>query len=211
MWYVMHAEENAKLVGGFNRAITKEEYVAAVDNGDVHSLLNVIDVYEGDVFFVPPGCVHAIGKGVMLLEVQQSSDITYRIFDYNRRDDNGNLRELHTELAVDAMDFDCINNSKQKYQKKINGSANLVDCNYFTTNLLEINKPFERDFPEIDSFVIYICVDGGCRIEYEDSGESVNLAFGETVLVPAMIKNLRFFPESSTKLLEVYVKTEKNK
>ena len=211
MWYVMHAEDNAKLVAGLNRAITKEEYVKAVENGNLHSYLNILDVYQGDVFFVPPGCVHAIGKGVMLLEVQQSSDITYRIFDYNRRDDNGNMRELHTELAVDAMDFDCINQTKQKYQEKKNGSANLVDCQYFTTNILEIDRPLERDFPEIDSFIIYVCVEGECSVEYEDNGESVNLAYGETILVPAMIKNLRFFPESNTKLLEVYIKIDKNK
>ena len=210
MWYVMHAEENAKLVGGFNRAITKEEYVAAVDNGDVHSLLNVIDVYEGDVFFVPPGCVHAIGKGVMLLEVQQTSDITYRIFDYNRRDENGKLRELHTKEALDALDFDCVNNKKQEYHPKNNASANLVNCKYFTTNIFELDMPIERDFPEIDSFIIYICVEGGCDLEWDDNKDRVHIACGETVLVPAAIKNLRFFPEGSTKLLEVYIQTENN-
>ena len=210
MWYVVHAEDNAKLVAGFNRAISKEEYVATVDKGDVHSFLNFIDVYQGDVFFVPAGCVHAIGKGVMLLEVQQASDKTYRIFDYNRRDDNGNLRELHTELAVDAIDFDCINNTKQKYQPQNNASVNLVNCKYFTTNIFEFDMPEERDFPEIDSFIIYICVDGGCRIEYGEGNDSIDLVCGETVLVPAAIKNLRFFPEGSTKLIEVYIQTENN-
>lgn len=210
MWYVVHAEKDSSLIAGFNNKITKDEYVTAVENGSLHNKLNILDVKEGDVFFVPPGCVHAIGKGVLLLEVQQSSDITYRIFDYNRRDDDGNLRELHTELAVDALDFECVSNSKQKYTPKKNTEVNIIDCKYFTTNIFELDMPIERDYPEIDSFIIYICVEGGCRIEYGDKDESIDLVCGETVLIPAVIKNLRFFPKNSAKLLEVYIKIDNN-
>lgn len=210
MWYVIHAEDNSNLVAGFNRKISKEEYMTAVDNGSLHDMLNFLKVENDDAFFVPPGCVHAIGKGVLLVEVQQASDVTYRIYDYNRRDDDGNLRELQTDLALDAMDFECINNTKLKYQAKNNESTNIIDCKYFTTNIFKLDMPVERDFPEIDSFIIYICVEGGCNIEYDDNDDSIHIACGETVLVPAAIKNLRFFPEGNTKLLEVYIKTENN-
>lgn len=210
MWYVIHAEEDSKLVVGLNRKLSKEEYVSAVENGGLHDMLNILKVENGDVFFVPPGCVHAIGKGVLLLEVQQASDITYRIFDYNRLDDEGNPRELHTDLAVDAMDFECVNNTKQKYQAKNNESVNIIDCKHFTTNIFELDMPVERDFPEIDSFIIYICVEGECRIEYGDGNDSINLICGETVLVPAAIKNLRYYPKDKAKLMEVYIKIDKN-
>ena len=210
MWYVIHAEEGSQLVAGLNRKLSKEEYVEAVENGGLHNMLNILKVENGDVFFVPPGCVHAIGKGVLLCEVQQASDITYRIFDYNRLDDDGNPRELHTDLAADAMDFECVNNTKQEYTPKNNEPVNIIDCKYFTTNIFEFDMPEERDFPEIDSFIIYICVDGGCRIEYGEGNDSIDLVCGETVLVPAAIKNLRFFPEGSTKLIEVYIQTENN-
>ena len=205
MWYVIDAEHDATLVVGLNRQISKNEYITAVEKGHLHDMLNVVPVNNGDVFFVPPGCVHAIGKGVLLLEIQQSSDITYRIYDYNRRDDNGNLRELHTDLAVDAIDFNCCNISRQNYAIKNNSSEKVVHCKYFTTNIFALDMPVERDYPEIDSFIIYVCVEGGCRIEYGDGNDSVEIVAGETVLVPAVIKNLRFFPDGRAKLLETYV------
>ena len=141
MWYVIHAEEGSQLVAGLNRKLSKEEYVEAVENGGLHNMLNILKVENGDVFFVPPGCVHAIGKGVLLCEVQQASDITYRIFDYNRLDDDGNPRELHTDLAADAMDFECVNNTKQEYTPKNNEPVNIIDCKYFTTNIFEFDMP----------------------------------------------------------------------
>ena len=206
MWYVMDGDKDSELICGFNRELKKDEYIKAVDNHSIKDLLNYVGAKKGDVFFIPSGCVHAVGKGLLLMEIQQTSDVTYRIFDYNRKDENGNLRELHTDLAADALDFNYFNNKKIDYTPQKNAPVNVIDCKYFTTNVFALDIPVERDFPEIDSFIIYICVEGRCRIEYGDLGESVEITFGETVLVPAAIKNLRFYPDGNTRLIEAYIK-----
>jgi len=156
------------------------------------------------VFFIPAGRVHAIGKGILLAEIQQTSDITYRIYDYDRRDNQGNPRELHTDLALDAIDYEQLPEYKTKYSTKPNESVELVSCQYFTTNLLEVSRVIEKDFNKLDSFVIYICFDGELNIETEAGSESIKK--GETILLPASIENVILKPTTVlARLLEVYI------
>ena len=205
MWYVVHAEEGAELISGFNRNIDRDSYLIALENGKLENLLQFDPVKQGDVFFIPAGRVHAIGKGIVVAEIQQTSDVTYRIFDYNRVDDQGKPRELHTELALDAINFKHFPNGQTNYQLKLNEPVELAKCNYFTTNLLQLTTHFERDFSSIDSFVIYLCLEGGYTLQWES--ESVTVQKGETLLVPASIENFVLSPVNGeeTKLLEVYV------
>lgn len=211
MWYVLDAEPGAQLVNGFNKEMSKEEYLETVKNGKLMDILNFMPVKKGDVFFIPSGRVHAIGKGILLAEIQQNSDITYRIFDYNRVDSNGKSRELHNHQAVDAIDYKLYDNYRVKYNSEINKTVNAVDCKYFTTNIFRFNMPIEKDTPEIDSFIIYMCTDGKCRIEYDDDRNFVDLKKGETILVPAVIKNLCFYPLEETTLVQTYIKIDSEK
>jgi mannose-6-phosphate isomerase len=205
MWYVVQAEEGAELISGFNRTIDRDSYLIALENGKLENLLQFDPVKQGDVFFIPAGRVHAIGKGIVVAEIQQTSDVTYRIFDYNRVDDQGKPRELHTELALDAINFKHFPNGQTNYQLKLNEPVELAKCNYFTTNLLQLTTNLERDFSSIDSFVIYLCLKGGYTLQWES--ESVTVQKGETLLVPASIENFVLTPVNGeeTKLLEVYV------
>ena len=204
MWYVMQADPGSKLQSGFNQPVDQEKYLEKLKKVELTDILHFEEVTSGDVFFIPAGRVHAIGKGILLAEIQQTSDITYRIYDYDRRDDQGNLRELHTDLALDAIDYTLYPEYKTKYEPKLNESVELVSCKYFTTNVLELNQPVEKDYNKLDSFVIYICLDGKVQIKTESGSES--LQKGETILIPASIENVQLMPVSATvKLLEVYV------
>ncbi|MCQ2974990.1 MAG: class I mannose-6-phosphate isomerase [Bacteroidales bacterium] len=206
MWYVIHADKNSHLYNGFNKDIDQNEYANSIIDGSIINVLNNPIVKKGDVFFVPAGNVHSIGKGILLAEIQQSSDITYRIFDYNRTDNNGEKRELHTDLSFDAINFKQTKDFKKSYSIIKNKSVNVTDCEYFTTNIFSFDMPIEKDFPEIDSFIIYMCTQGSCKIEYDDQKNFIDLSMGETVLIPAIIKNLCFYPNSETTLLETYIK-----
>jgi mannose-6-phosphate isomerase len=167
-------------------------------------ILNFEEVTSGDVFFIPAGRIHAIGKGILLTEIQQTSDITYRIYDYDRRDAKGNLRELHTELALDAIDWELYPEYKTKYLPKLNESVRLAKCKYFTTNLLELDQSIEKDYNKLDSFVIYIGLEGELQIDTDSGSES--LKKGETILIPASIENVLLKPLSGkAKVLEVYI------
>lgn len=204
MWYVVQADRGSKLQSGFNQQVDQAKYLEKLEKVELTDILNFEEVAAGDVFFIPAGRVHAIGKGILLAEIQQTSDITYRIYDYDRRDDKGNLRELHTDLALDAIDYTLHPEYKTKYEPKLNESVELVSCKYFTTNVLTLDQAVEKDYNKLDSFVIYICLDGEVQIETESGSESVRK--GETVLIPASIENVRLKPVSaSTKLLEVYI------
>jgi mannose-6-phosphate isomerase len=205
MWYVVQADEGAELISGFNRDIDRDSYLIALQNDKLENLLEFETVKQGDVFFIPAGRVHAIGKGIVVAEIQQTSDVTYRIFDFNRVDDKGNPRELHTELALDAISFKHHKTGKTIYQPKLNETVEIVKCNYFTTNLLQLTSALERDFSSIDSFVIYLCFEGSYTLEYES--ETIRVQKGETLLVPASIENFVIKPleGSETKLLEVYI------
>ncbi|HSO89390.1 MAG TPA: type I phosphomannose isomerase catalytic subunit [Draconibacterium sp.] len=205
MWYVLDVAEGALINSGFNQAVDKEKYIEYLENDRLTDLLKYDEAKVGDVFFIPAGRVHAIGKGSMVAEIQQTSDITYRIFDYNRKDDKGNLRELHTDLALDAIDFSFLEDYKTKYTAELNKSTEIVSCKYFTTNILEFDQQIEKDYNKLDSFVIYITLEGNFEIETEEETEKIGK--GETVLIPASIEYLKLNPQNGkVKLLEVYIK-----
>ena len=205
MWYVVDAEKGALINSGFNQPVTRQQYLEHVENGTLTEVLQFDEAHVGDVFFIPAGRIHAIGKGAMVAEIQQTSDVTYRISDYNRKDASGNLRELHTELALEAIDFSHLDDYKTKYTIEENQSVELVKCKYFTTNILEFNQPIEKDYFELDSFVIYIILEG--NFELNTSAGTEKLSKGETVLIPAEINSVKLNPKSaSVKLLEVFIK-----
>jgi len=204
MWYVVQADQGSRLQSGFNQAVDEDKYLFKLEHGELTDILNFEEVAPGDVFFIPAGRVHAIGKGILLAEIQQTSDVTYRIYDYDRCDKEGNPRELHTDLALKAIDYTLHPAYKTNYVQKLNVSVELASCRYFTTNLLDIDQIIEKEYNNLDSFVIYICLDGELEISTESGMES--LLKGETILIPACIESVGLTPKTSTvKLLEVYV------
>ncbi len=204
MWYIVDAEKDASLVLGFNHEIDKATYLQALHQNKLMDLLNVQKVKKGESFFIPAGLVHAIGKGCLIAEIQQTSDITYRIYDYNRKDANGNTRELHTDLATDVIDYSYQPQHRVNYTPQDNQSAKLVKCPYFTTNLLVFDRDIEKEYVHLDSFVIYMCLQGKFTITTGEC-EPVLVNKGETVLVPACFKNLTLYPDDITQVLEIYV------
>ncbi len=201
MWYVMQADDDSNLIVDFNQKMDKDKYLHHLNKKTLPEVLNFDKVKEGDTYFIEVGRVHAIGAGVLLAEIQQTSDITYRVYDWNRVDAYGNSRELHNDLALDAIDFDMPDNYKVKHHKKDNVSNKMVTCPYFTTNYLEVTKTLKKENTH-DSFVIYICVDGEVTIETENHSETIKK--GETILLPAAIKKYSI-NANKAKLLEVYV------
>ncbi|MBT3209370.1 MAG: class I mannose-6-phosphate isomerase [Bacteroidetes bacterium] len=203
MWYIIQADENSELISGFNQEIDKNIYLKHLENKGLGKILNSEKVKSGDVFFIPAGRVHAIGKGILLAEIQQTSDITYRIYDWDRLDKNGDSRELHTELAVDAIDYSFHQNYKSKYETNTNSCSEIESCKYFTCNILKLNKSVEKDITSIDSFVIYMCVEGSGTISCNN--QEVNISMGETVLLPASLKNYSISTKTEVRLLEIYL------
>ncbi len=204
MWYIIQADENAELIVGFNRKISREIYLKHLEEKKIMAILNSEPVKEGDVFFIPAGRVHAIGSGILLAEIQQTSDVTYRIYDFDRKDSDGSYRELHTELAVDAIDYNFHTNYKTEYKNLKNKPATILECKYFTTNWLNLDAKLEKDISQLDSFVIYICIAGSCEI-VQDNQEKTVLQAGETLLIPASLSLYTILPINNAKLLEVYV------
>ena len=204
MWYMVDAEKDASLVLGFNQEIDKNTYLQALHQNKLMDLLNVQKVKKGESFFIPAGLVHAIGKGCFIAEIQQTSDITYRIYDYNRKDANGNTRELHTDLATDVIDYSYHPHHTVNYTPHDNQSVQLVKCPYFTTNLLVFDRDIEKEYVRLDSFVIYMCLQGKFTITTGEC-DPVLVNKGETVLVPACFKNLTLYPDDVTQVLEIYV------
>ncbi|NQU88291.1 MAG: class I mannose-6-phosphate isomerase [Mariniphaga sp.] len=204
MWYIVDAEKGAKLNSGFNKELNKEQYQQYFNEGKLLDILSFEEVKKGDVFFMPAGRVHAIGAGIVVAEIQQTSDVTYRIFDFNRMDAEGKERELHTEFALDAIDFEYQESYKTEYNTVPNESSELAKCKYFTTNFIELTQRVEKDFYDIDSFIIYMCLEGSLELITENNTES--LMKGETFLVPASISSYVLNPLSdNVKLLEVYI------
>ncbi len=202
MWYVMQADENANLIVGFNKNVTKVEYAKSLENNTLLDLLNYEEVKEGDTFFINTGKIHAIGAGVLLAEIQQTSDITYRVFDFNRKDKNGNLRELHTEMALDAIDYTKKDDFKVIYHQEANKANTMVDCPYFSTNFIQLTEDLKQDVSHRDSFTIYMCVQGKVTVENEYG--SARIRKGETVLVSANSGTI-VLKSSGAKLLEVTI------
>lgn len=204
MWYVMQADNNANLIVGLKEDCTQETYLKHLAANKISDLLNVDIVKPGDVYFIPTGRIHAIGAGVLLAEIQQTSDITYRIYDWDRKDNTGKGRELHTDLALDAINFKAQKSYKTVYKSEPNKINEVVKCPYFTTNTINLNGEIGIDNTQKDSFVIYMCVQGNITINYGEN-ESLNLAVGETVLIPAKLKKVLFSATVESILLEVYI------
>lgn len=204
MWYVVNSTPDAFLYTGFERELTPDKYEETVDDNTFTDYLKKFEVKPGDVFFLPAGRVHAIGSGCFVAEIQQTSNVTYRIYDYDRTDVDGNKRELHTELAKDAIDFTVSDNYKTDYTSEVNSPVELVTCEYFTTNLLDIDVAMSRNYSNRDSFTIYICMEGHCTLT-DDKGNSIIINKGESALIPADTKSAIITPSVATKLLETYV------
>ena len=208
MWYVLDAEEDAKILCGFFQHITPYEYAKRVEDGSIAEVLRHHRAHKGDVFFLPAGRVHAIGGGTLIAEVQQSSDVTYRIFDYGRLGLDGKPRELHTELASDAIDYNTESSYRTLYEPHINKPVYLADSPYFTVKILETNRSFHRKLFKYDSFVIYVCLQGSCNIEMRCKCpvEWVHLQQGNSCLVPAAVADYNVVPcGDSVRLMEVYI------
>ncbi|HOY33193.1 MAG TPA: class I mannose-6-phosphate isomerase [Bacteroidales bacterium] len=203
MWYVIAAEESAELISGFKQKITKEEYLSHLNSNTLKDILNYEKVQPGDVFYVPSGHVHAIGPGILLAEIQQSSDITYRIYDWDRFDQAGMIRELHTDLALDAINFGEKVPCKTHPETTKNHRRSIQKTAYFNVNLLDLDRKLEQDFNTIDSFAAYLCIDGAFTLVY--AGNSEKISKGESVLVPAIIKEFEIIPSETCKILETYI------
>ncbi len=209
-WYVLEAEPGAKLVHGFSKPIDKETYQKHVQNNTLYEIIKEHSVKKGDVFFIPAGIIHGLGKGNLILEIQQTSDITYRIFDYNRADDKGNKRELHTEDALDAIDFEQFDeNSRITFENKKNTLNQLIHCDFFDTNYIRFDEIVTRDYYKLDSFVVYVCTSGQCEIHYEDGVET--LKKGETMLIPAELNEIKLVPHGLIEIVEVYISSHQYK
>jgi mannose-6-phosphate isomerase len=227
MWYVVASKPGAKLVSGFSQQIDADEYERRIADNSIEEVLQQHEVQAGDVFFLPAGRVHAIGAGLFIAEIQQSSNITYRLYDYNRKDAQGNGRELHTELAKDAIDYKMYSDLKTSYEPLENESVPLVSCSYFTTNRVHLKADtsgveevitengkqqvlmtetveMDRDYADIDSFVIYVCMQGEGTITYGDE-QSLSIKQGETVLLPATLKGTTLSTTGELLLLETYI------
>ena len=202
MWYVISASEGAGLYSGFSQQITPDEYVKRVENNTITDVLSFHKVKSGDVFFLPAGRIHAIGKGIFIAEIQQSSNITYRIYDYNRKDKNGNTRELHTELAKDAIDYKLYDDLLTTYTPASDKEVKLAECQYFVTNLLDVTNSVECEIAKRDSFVIYICMGGEATVTDSEGGVTP-IKQGETILVPASTEKVTI--TGKAKLLECYI------
>ena len=205
MWYVIDADKGAKLRSGFSEQITPKEYKERVYNHTITDVLQEYDIQSGDVFFLPAGRIHSIGAGAFIAEIQQTSDITYRIYDFDRKDANGKTRELHTDLAREAIDYDVLDDYRTHYDAVKDEPTELVACPYFTTSLYDMTEEISCDYSELDSFVILICVEGTCKL-IDDEMNEVTLTAGETVLLPATTQEVKIVPESGgVKFLETYV------
>jgi mannose-6-phosphate isomerase len=203
MWYVLQADEGSSLISGFNRKLDKEVYLEKFNVGKLTDILNKEEVKADDVFFLPAGRVHTIGKGLLIAEIQQTSDITYRIYDFDRVDDKGNKRELHVEEALDAIDYTFYDEYKTVYQEEKNEVVKLVECPYFTTNILDYSENVTRNYSKLDSFVIHVCVEGSYILNFGVEELPVNM--GDCILIPASTPTVEIKTNTGFKILESYI------
>lgn len=201
MWYIMDSEPYATLRCGLKQDITPAQYKDMVADGTICAATAEYPVKADDCFFIPAGRIHSIGRGCFLTEIQQTSDATYRIFDFNRRDKNGNLRELHTKQAAECIDFNVHQNYRTDYVPTKNQGITLVQCKYFSTAVYDLDEPMTLDYSELDSFVILIGIKGECTLT-DNEGNTANLREGETLLIPATTKTLHV--NGTIKFLETY-------
>lgn len=206
MWYIVESEPDAKLIAGFNRPMDKQKYLEHFKNGTLRDVLNWENAKPGDVFFIPAGRIHSIGPNILLAEVQQASDITYRIYDWDRVDANGKSREMHTDWAVDAIDYTYSKEYRTPYTMPQDNSTNIAKCQYFTVNILNFAKHIDIDYGRLDSFVVYMAVEGKTLIGSPGLEQPVEIAKGETVLIPAEMKEIELTPlNGESRLLEIYI------
>jgi mannose-6-phosphate isomerase len=203
MWYVLESAPAAKIYTGFKQAITREVFKDALSRGELPGILNAETAEPGDVFFTPAGRIHAIGAGTLLAEIQQTSDITYRLYDWDRLDPNGKSRDLHIDLATDALDYNASGLSKIKIKPEKDKTENIVSCPYFHTNILQFGSLVRKDYNILDSFIIYLCTEGDFIIHWENGSEPVTK--GETVLLPAIISDVVLEPRPEAGILEIFI------
>ena len=208
MWYCLGDRETSRqrdekpfIYNGLKQKITPEQYTQMVENGTITDALARYDIHEGDVLFIPAGRIHAIGAGSFVTEIQQTSDVTYRIYDYKRKDKDGNYRELHTKEAAESIDYMVLPNYRAGYEPKQNEGVELVQCPFFTTSVYDLTEPMTLDYSELDSFVILIAVKGEGRIICD--GEEQPFCMGDTVLLPATTQEVKV--EGTVKFLETFV------
>lgn len=202
MWYIMDSDKDAKLYSGLKKQITPEQYKAMVEDDTITDALAQYEVKEDDCFFLPAGRIHAIGTGCFLAEIQQTSDVTYRIYDFKRKDKDGNYRQLHTKEAAECINYTVEDDYRTHYEHKKNEGVTLVECPYFTTAVYDLDEPMTLDYSELDSFVILIGLKGEGTIT-DNEGNIVTISAGESILVPATTDTLRV--EGTIKMLETYV------
>ena len=206
MWYVIKADAGSHLYAGFKQEITPEEYQQRIADGTIIEVLADHQVKAGDVFYLPAGRIHAICGGILLAEVQQSSDVTYRIYDYNRPGMDGKPRELHTELAAQALDYHVEENYRTEYVDNPNKAIQIIDSPYFDVRVMEISKPFHRDLRKYDSFIISMCIEGDCKLCVRSTGDEILLRQGCSTLVPAAIADYDVLPlHHTTRLLDAFI------
>lgn len=203
MWYIIQADEGSSLITGFNQPLDEHIYLEKFNSGRLTDILNKEEAKAGDVFFLPAGRVHTIGKGLLIAEIQQTSDITYRIYDFDRVDDKGNKRELHTEEALAAIDYSFYEEYKSLYEEKQNEPVEVVSCPYFTTNILNYTQTLSRSYTR-DSFVIHVCVEGAYTLEW--AGQQIEVKMGDSILIPASIQDVTLHTSTGFKILESYIK-----
>lgn len=206
MWYVIRADEGSHLYAGFGRQITPDEYERRIADGTITEVLADHPVKAGDVFYLPAGRIHAICGGILLAEVQQSSDVTYRIYDYNRPGMDGKPRELHTELAAKALDYRVERNYRTEYTETDNRAVQIIDSPYFDVRVMEITTPFHRNLLKYDSFIITMCISGDCKIRVRSNSDEITLREGHSTLIPAAIADYDVLPLGrSTRLLDAFI------
>ena len=201
MWYIMDSDKDAKLYSGLKMQITPEQYKAMVEDDTITDALAQYEVKEDDCFFLPAGRIHAIGTGCFLAEIQQTSDVTYRIYDFKRKDKDGNYRQLHTKEAAECIDYTVLPDYRQHYTPAKNQGVSMVQCPYFTTAVYDLDEPMTLDYSELDSFVILIGLKGEAKIT-DNEGNEITLQGGESIVVPASTKTLKI--EGTLKFLEVF-------
>ncbi len=202
LWYIIDSEPNTSLISGFSSQTNPEQYLQKLSEQRISELLNRVPVKRGDVFFIPPGRVHTIGKGILLAEIQQSSDLTYRIYDWERKDKNGKSRELHLDKALQVLDFKAARETKTLYDP-YNDFAELSKNQYFTVNKLQLSKPVFKHYAELDSFVVLMGISGEVQLKY--GNKSMNISSGKTILIPSQLSDIQLIPKERSELLEVYV------
>ena len=203
LWYIADAEKDAELSIGFSKPVDRDTFIEHAISNHLPEIINTTSAKTGEAYFIPSGLVHGGGKGLLIAEIQQTSDITYRIYDWDRKDTEGKARDLHLDMALDALDYSTKSNYRTDFDKKTNEPTQVISCDFFTVNRLEFTKPMDKDYSLLDSFVIYMCLNGSFSIVYD--GNNLTIRKGETVLIPAKLITLQLQPEPNAEILEIYI------